>query len=106
MGYSLTSIDQSQNIRLFAFECRGAAGVRTEFTVSVDISVIRAHAISLQELPLLCCQFLEEHAEAASTRELRFTETAMAEYALRREAAANKEGKPKKHRIALPDRDG
>jgi len=104
MRYVLTGVNQSQNTRLFAFDRVGDDRTRTEFTVGVDISLIRTYAISLQELPLLCRRFLEERVKPTQTSAL--TEAEMAEYARRRAAAAGEERKPKRHRRPSSNRVG
>jgi hypothetical protein len=59
MEYVLTGFQQDNNIRRYAF--LGIAGdrTRTEFTVNVDLTLIRRYEISVQELPLLCRHLLE-----------------------------------------------
>src|ERR1051325_5859262 len=98
MEYVLTGFKQDQNIRLFAFDGIDGVRARIKFAVGVDVSVIAKYAISLQELPLLCRQLLQEQASAGPHRRLTFTEADMAGVADRRAAVQYKLQQQKLHR--------
>ena len=84
MEYVLTRVEQSENIRSYAFAEVDRDLRRTSFTVVVDISLLRKYAVPLQELPLLCRHFLEEQREAGSDQNLMYGEVEMVQYASRR----------------------
>src|SRR5437867_549711 len=103
MEYVLTGFHQAtSSIRQYAFQRIAADRTRTEFTVGVDLDLVRKYQISLQELPLLCRHFLEgqppaEEAEAVHT--LTFPEEDMLGYANRRAAEQSEAKKKKAHRM-------
>jgi len=81
-------------LRVFAFEGAAADGTRTNFSVSADMALSRSHGIPVQELPLLCLRFLEQHNTGDEKRNLAFAEEDMRVYenncAAEREAAQRK----------------
>ncbi|MGH9662198.1 MAG: hypothetical protein ACRD96_26855 [Bryobacteraceae bacterium] len=87
MEFVLTGFRQEKNIRRYAFQGIAADRKRTDFTVGVDLALIRKYEIPLQELPLLCCHFLTGRAEGLRTRSLMYAEDEMLGYANRRTAA-------------------
>ena len=104
MVYVLAGFHQASSIRRYAFQRIAADRTRTEFTVGVDLDLVRKYQISLQELPLLCRRLLEGHAEATA---LMFTETDMLGYANDRAAAAHAaEQKRRAHRAPTSSRVG
>jgi hypothetical protein len=84
MEYVLTGVEQSENIRSYAFAEVDRTLRRTGFTVAVDISLLRKYAIPLQELPLLCLHFLEARRAAGGDQSLVYGEDEMVQYASRR----------------------
>lgn len=80
MGFVLTGFDQEAGIRMYAFE-RTGAGINAEFTVGVELGLITAYGIRIQELPLLCRELLERRAESGEARSLTFTEAEMRTHA-------------------------
>ena len=106
MEYVLTGFNQDKNVRRFVFEGIGDDRRLTEFTVVVDISLIRRYAISLQELPLLCLRLLEEQAAVGQAQQLTFTEADMVGYANRRTAAQLAVEERKMHRKPPSHRGG
>jgi len=107
MEFVLTGFRQDKNIRRYAFQGIAADRKRTEFTVGVDLGLIRKYQIPLQELPLLCRHFLTGHAEGGQTQTLTFTEEDMLGYANRRAAARDAaELKRKAHRRPPSSRTG
>ena len=102
MEYVLTGFHQASSIRQYAFQRIAADRTRTEFTVGVDLDLVRKYQISLQELPLLCRHFLEgqppaQEAEEAHT--MTFSEEDMLGYANRRAAEQSEAKKKKAHRM-------
>ena len=106
MEYVLTGFEQNQNIRLYAFDGIDGVRTRTRFTVSVDISLIRKYAISLQELPLLCRHLLEGQAAASPDRKFTYSEADMVGFTNRRAAAQQAAEERKVHRKPPSSRVG
>jgi hypothetical protein len=106
MEYVLTGFSQDENIRLFAFDRVDGARNRKKFTVRVDVSLIHKYAISLQELPLLCRNLLDEEALDGVNRQLTFTEQDMAGCADRCTAAQKALEQRKVHRKSRSNRVG
>ena len=98
MRFTFTGFRQDGGSRVFSYEARGEDGVRTLFSVRVDLELSRRHGIRLQELPLLCVTVLERRE--GEERDLVFTEEAMArsveEAAAAQEAEAAKAAPPKR----------
>jgi hypothetical protein len=106
MGFVLASIEQSLHIRWFAFQSVSSNGTRTECRVGVDTSLVRTYAISLQELPLLCREFLAARAGNELAPELIFSEAEMVAHANRRAAAKEAEERQKAQRKVHVNRSG
>jgi len=87
MRFTFTGFRQEGGSRILAYEAQGEDGVRTPFTVRVDLELSRKQGIRLQELPLLCVSVLD--SRMGEERDLVFTEEAMARSVM--EAAAAKE---------------
>ena len=94
MQFVLTGFSQHAGLRVFGFEGVAADQTRTKFSVSADIALSRSHGIRMQELPLLCLRFLEQHHSGDGKRDLTFAEEDMCVYAsncaAEREAAQRK----------------
>lgn len=88
MEYLLAGVEQSNNIRSYAFTEVNRDPRRAPFTVTVDISLLRKYAIPLQELPLLCRHFLEERRVTGADQNLTYGEAEMVQYASRRADAS------------------
>lgn len=89
--FALMGFDQDAGVRLYAFQ--GIAdGMRSNFTVGVDLALIRSFGIQIQELPLLCRELLEGQVEGQEPRMLTLTDKELRVYAdncaMAREAAA------------------
>src|SRR5581483_10310130 len=101
MQFILTGFTQDLGVRVFAFEGRGTARIRSEYTVAADLAAVRRYGIRVQELPLLCRSLLDGLNEAEENRSLTFTEDQMRVHAnnraAERETAAQKK---KSHRDA------
>lgn len=98
MEYVLTGVERSGNIRLYGFAEFGSDFRQTEFSIAVDIDVVRKYGIPLQELPLLCRFFLEEQCAAGLDRNLTYDEAEMIKYTTRRADAARGTEQRKTHR--------
>jgi hypothetical protein len=94
MQFVLTGFIHNAGLRVFGFEAVGADQSRTKFSVSADIALSRSHGIRVQELPLLCRRFLEQHHTGDEKRDLTLAEEDMCTYANKcaseREAAQRK----------------
>jgi hypothetical protein len=78
MEYLLEHYRQEAGVRVFFFNGVSSDRSRARFTVSVDTALLGRYTISLQELPLLCRRFLEDHAIAGGSRAMTFAEVDMA----------------------------
>ena len=63
MQFTLKGFTQEMGSRVYAFERVQQGRIRTTYTVKADLSLIRNSDIRMQELPLLCCKFLERYAD-------------------------------------------
>ena len=98
MRFNFIGFRQDGGSRVVSYEALGKDGVRTPFTVRVDLELSRKHGIRLQELPLLCVSVLERRV--GDERDLVFTDEAMArsveEAAAAQEAEAARTAPPKR----------
>jgi len=103
--YHLTGFTQEAGVRTYAFEGRSAAE-RVAYTVQVDLALIPAFGIRIQELPLLCRELLEQRTEPPNIQALIFTEQHMRGYAQKiataREAAEHRKKAPQPGATANP----
>ena len=98
MEFVLKGFNTTESIRRFVFETIGADRTRGTVAVTADLTLVRRHAIQVQNLPLLCRQLLESldpATIAGSTVSL--TEASLAEVN-RIAKAAVEEKKPRKAR--------
>jgi hypothetical protein len=58
MKFVLTGFTQDENVRRYSFQGIAPGGKRTDLSVGVDLALVHRHGIPLQEIPLLCTQFL------------------------------------------------
>lgn len=79
--FVLTGFSHHAGLRVFGFEAVAADQSRTKFSVSADIALSRSHGIRVQELPLLCLRFLEQHHTEDEKRDLTLAEEDMCVYA-------------------------
>jgi hypothetical protein len=100
MRFTFTGFRQDGGSRVLSYEALGGDGVRTLFSVRVDLELSRKHRIRLQELPLFCVSVLDRRT--GEERDLVFTDEAMArsvaEAAAAQEAEAAKSA-PQKRRV-------
>jgi hypothetical protein len=96
MPFILTGFRQDLGFRVFAFERRQNDRARLEFTVKADLGLIRRYDIRVQELPLLCRDFLERREALEDTRALTYNEDEMRACALSRNAAKDESARKRK----------
>ena len=103
--FHITGFTQAAGVRTYTFEGRSAAE-RVSYTVQVDLALIPAYGIRIQELPLLCRELLEQRTEPADILALVFTEQQMRGYAQKlaaaRDAAASRKKSPPPNPAANP----
>lgn len=105
MEFMLTGFRQDNNVRRYTFQGIDADRKRSEFTVGVDLSLVRKHRIPMQELPLLCRGLLQGRP-LGDAAPLMYTEKDMLGYTVKR-AAEREVAEQKKrshHRPPLPNR--
>lgn len=94
LQYVLTGFTQDSGCRVFAFARIAEDRTRTEFTVRADLAMSRRYLIPMQELPLLCRNFLARKEDLGNTRATVFSEEEMRLYAAKcaiaKQTAANK----------------
>ena len=98
MEYVLTGVEQTENVRLYAFAEISNTLQRTPMTVAVDTALLRKYAIPLQELPLLCRHYVQERRGAGSGSHLTYGEPEMIQYATRRAESERATEERKAHR--------
>jgi hypothetical protein len=107
MQFVLTGFSHNAGLRVFEFEGVAVDRTRATFSVSADMALSRTYGIRVQELPLLCRRFLQEHDTSDAARDLTFGETDMRLYAshcaAQRQAAQRKKS-PRRHAIAAATR--
>ena len=88
MEYVLTSVEQSGSIRHYAFAELGKDFRSQGFSVSIDIEIVRKYRIPLQELPLICSNYLTAQRKTGSQPDLIYGEAEMIVYCEERTEAA------------------
>ncbi len=78
--YLFRGFSQTAEIRLYAFEGVGDES-RIGYTVEVDLSLIPVYGIRIQDLPLLCREFLQNRVESSKISALIFSEHEMRTHA-------------------------
>lgn len=86
MRFAFVGFDQNASLRRYAFQ-QNVDGIRTAFTVGVDLALIRGFGIRIQELPLLCRELLEQQVEGREIRAVTLTEKEMRVHAEKRSIA-------------------
>ena len=106
MEFMLTGFRQDENVRRYTFQGVDADRKRSEFTVGVDLSLVRKHRIPMQELPLLCRGVLQDRPSEEAAAPLMYTEKDMLGYTVKRAAEREvAEQKKRSHpRPPLPNR--
>ena len=66
--FILNGFTHDKGFRQFAFEGIEEDRDRTQFTVRADLTLARAYGIHIQDLPLLCREFLERRAVTEDAR--------------------------------------
>jgi hypothetical protein len=77
MQFTLTGFKQDLGFRVFSFERIAADRTRTPCSIKADLSLVRTYGIRVQELPLLCRDFLEQHDQGIQETALIFSEADM-----------------------------
>jgi hypothetical protein len=77
MQFTLTGFKQDLGFRVFSFERVAADRTRTPCSIKADLSLVRTYGIRVQELPLLCRDFLEQHDHGIQETTLILTENDM-----------------------------
>lgn len=62
MSFVFRGFQQTNGQRTYTYDGVAADRSRSEFTVLVELAMLRRHKISLQELPLLCRAVLDSEA--------------------------------------------
>lgn len=102
MQFVLTGFTPDTGFRVFKFEGIGDDRTRSEFTVRIDLALIRQYGIQMQDLPLLCRGLLDRLDDAESRRQFVFTEEQMrgrAEQQAAEKDAAEKKKAARRHPI-------
>jgi len=96
--FLLTGFTQAAGIRIYTFEGR-VDTKRTDYTVQVDLGLIRGYGIQIQDLPLLCRELLQQRDQPDEMSAVVFTEQGMRSHADRiasaREEAALRKKQPR-----------
>ena len=94
MEFVFNGFSQAGNVRLYGFEGVADDRNRLQIVVGADMTLLRKYSIAIQDVPLLCRQFLEESPASELTPQMTFSEIKMRQYAKlqadAREAAAMK----------------
>jgi hypothetical protein len=100
MRFILKGFTQDTGFRVYKFEGVGPDQTRIGFSVGTDLALTRRYGIRMQELPLLCREFLERRSEGEQARTFTFTEAEMLVYANR--CAAERQARPKRNSLFKP----
>jgi len=106
MKFVFTGFRQTGSIRQYAFDGIEDGRARVAFSVEADLTLLRKHAIAVQELPLLCVRLLEQLNKSERSRSLTFTEQDMLGFANGRAAAQEAARQRRKIHRAPPNRAG
>jgi hypothetical protein len=74
MKFVLTGFCQNENIRRYSFQGIASGGIRTDWNVGVDLTMLQLHGIPLQEAPLLCSVLLAAQSVQDEGQSLMITE--------------------------------
>jgi hypothetical protein len=88
MEYVLTDVTQTGSIRRYGFAEIAKDVRRPGLSVEIDLDAVRRYKIPLQDLPLLCCNFLTEQRKAGSDGNLVYGESEMISHAAQQAEAA------------------
>ena len=81
MQYMLTGFTHDKVFRVFEFEGVADDRVRTQYTVRVDLTLMRKYGIRVQELPLLCRGVLDKRDETVVQKSFTYAESDMTVHA-------------------------
>ncbi len=94
---------ETTGVRLYSFEGVVSSGIRKDFLVTADVSLLSKHHIQIQEAPMLCLRLLESSAEAEPQLEcLVLTEANMLAHARAKAAEGEKAALKRKTRPFRP----
>ena len=80
MEFVLVGSSDERSIRRFAFQGIAADRTREQFTVAVDLAMLRKYQIAIQELPLLCRRLLERESVVNPSHAFEFSEQLMRDH--------------------------
>ena len=101
MKFVLTGFCQNENIRRYSFQGIATGGIRTDWNVGVDLTMLQLHGIPLQEAPLLCSVLLAAQSLPNEGQSLMITEHDILARAEQR-ATERREAQKKRKPAALP----
>ena len=78
--FFLTGFKQAAGIRTYAFYCKVDAR-RMDYTVEVDLALLPGYGISIQDLPLLCRELLQQRGQPDEISAVVFTRQRMSSHA-------------------------
>lgn len=96
LRFILKGFSQDKGVRRYEFDGIAEDYGRSAFTVLTDLNLIRVYGIPMQELPLLCREFLEGRADHGTERQFVFAEDDMRKNRDRRLAAKDAAAQRKK----------
>ncbi len=85
--FILKGFSHDHSFRLFAFEALEEHHAPVQFMVRADLTLARAYGIHIQDLPLLCREFLERRTVKEDEHRLTFAEEDMRRHQAERLAA-------------------
>jgi hypothetical protein len=94
MECHLVDVHDENGVRQFAFDCIREDRSKMMVNIRADLTMARKYDIRLQELPLICRQFLDRLGEGGLKPDVTVTEDQMA--AIRNAAQSAAEKKPRK----------
>jgi len=80
MQFVFTGFKHTESLRVFEFEGIADDRTRSNYFVSADLMLIRRYGIRVQELPLLCRRFLEQHELGENVHTVMYAEQDMRLY--------------------------
>ena len=101
LQFILTGFTQTAGIRTYGFETT-VDGRRINHTVEVDLALIPGYGIRIQDLPLLCREFLEQRTEPHEICAFVYSELEMRGHAEKLASAREEAEQRKKQPRHLP----
>ncbi len=97
MQFTLTGFKQDLGFRVFTFDRVAEDRTRTPCSIRADLALVRTYGIRVQELPLLCRDFLEENDHGVQLSGVVFPEATMRSHADHLTAARTAAAEKRKH---------